>query len=60
LQKLLDHIPLVIEIGIKEVNINITFWFIKKDSKNEKKFIKFLKDSLKNINASSISSRENL
>ena len=40
LQKPSDHIPLIIEVGIREVNINISIMSIKKDSKEEKYFIK--------------------
>jgi len=34
-----DHIPLIIEIGIGEINTNVNIWSIKKDSKEEKDFI---------------------
>ena len=30
-----DHVPLTIEIGIKEINIDINIWTICKDSKDE-------------------------
>jgi len=37
-----DHISLIIEIGIGEVNTDINIWSIKKDSKEEKEFISSL------------------
>jgi len=60
IQKLLDHIPLVIEVGIKETSINISIQSIKKDSKEEKSFIELLIHSVENLNVSSTRSREDL
>jgi len=40
--KLSDHIPLIIEISIGEVNADINIWSIKKDSEKEKEFISSL------------------
>jgi len=37
-----DHIPLIIEIGIREINTNINIWSIKKDNEEEKEFISSL------------------
>jgi len=34
-----DHVLLIIEIGIGEINTDINIWSIKKDSKEEKDFI---------------------
>jgi len=34
-----NHIPLIIEIGIGEINTDINIWSIKKDSEEEKEFI---------------------
>jgi len=34
-----DHIPLIIEIGIGEINTDVNIWSIRKDSKEEKNFI---------------------
>jgi len=42
IHKLSDHIPLIIEIGIGEINTNINIWSIKKDSEEEKEFISSL------------------
>jgi len=37
-----DHVPLIIEIGIEEINTDINIWSIKKDNKEEKNFISTL------------------
>jgi len=37
-----DHVPLIIEIGIRDVNTDINIWSIKKDSEEEKEFISSL------------------
>ena len=44
-----DHVPLIIEIGIKEENINITFKAIKKDSEKEEAFIRDIVKGIRNI-----------
>jgi len=38
--KPLDYISLIIEVEIKEVNVDITIWSIKKDSDDEKEFVR--------------------
>jgi len=37
-----DHVPLIIKIGIREINTDINIWSIKKDSEEEKEFISLL------------------
>jgi len=49
-----DHIPLIIEVGIKEENIDITFKAIKKDSKEEEAFIRDLMKEVRNIDMSEL------
>jgi len=39
IHKLSDHVPLTIEVGITETNINLSFRSISKDSEEEKNFI---------------------
>jgi len=34
-----DHIPLIIEIGIREINTDVNIWSIGKDNEEEKNFI---------------------
>jgi len=60
LQKPLDHVSLIIEVGIKKVNTDITIRSIKKDSNEEKEFTQTLIDSIEHINMSAIMSREAL
>jgi len=55
-----DHVPLIIEIGIREINTDINIWFIKKNSEEEKNFITSLVHSIENLNTSTIRSKENL
>jgi len=45
-----DHVPLIIDIGIKEENIDFTFQAIKKDSEEEKAFIRDIIKGVRNIN----------
>ena len=42
IQKPSNHVPLIIEIGIRGINTDINIWSIKKDSKEEKEFISSL------------------
>ena len=49
-----DHVPLIIEVGIKEENVNITFKAIKKDSKEEEAFIRDLVKGVRNIDTSKL------
>ena len=60
IQKLSDHVPLIIEVGIGEINTNVNIWSIKKDSEEEKNFITPLIHGVKNLNTSAIRSKENL
>ena len=57
---LFDHIPLIIKIGIGEINTNINIWSIKKDSEEEKKFITSLVWGVQSLNTSAIRSKANL
>ena len=58
--KLLDHVSLIIEVEIKEVNIDVTIWSIKKDSDDKKEFVKSLKKGLELLDTSSITSKNSL
>jgi len=49
-----DHVPLIIEVGIKEENIDIIFKAIKKDSKEEEVFISNLVKGVRNIDTSEL------
>ena len=51
---------MVIEISIKEEDINITIQFIKKNSKAEKKFITEIKENIKLLNTVTISNNSEL
>jgi len=55
-----DHIPLVIEVGIMETDIDLSIRAIKKNSKEEKSFIISLTNSFSNINSSAIRTKKNL
>jgi len=55
-----DHVPLIIEVGINETNIDNSFWFINKDSEEEKNFIKAITDNTLALDTSNIMSKENL
>jgi len=60
LQKPSDYISLIIEVGKKEVNIDIAIRSIKKNSDEKKEFTKALIDSIKRIDVLAIMSREAL
>jgi len=60
IRKLSDHVPLIIEIGIREINTNINIWSIKKDSDEEKEFIFSLVQGIQNLDTSTIRSKANL
>ena len=60
LQKPSDHVLLIIEVDIKEVNVNIAIQSIKNDSDKEKEFTKVLINSIECIDISAITSREAL
>jgi len=51
---------MVIEIGIKEEDINITIQSIKKNSKVEKKFVIEIKKNIKLLNTATISNNSEL
>jgi len=55
-----DHVPLIIEVSIKETNIDNSFWSISKDSEEEKNFIKTITDNTLALDTSNITSKENL
>ena len=55
-----DHIPLIIEIDIGEINTDVNIWSIKKDSKEEKNFITSLVQGIQSLDTSVIRSKENL
>jgi len=55
-----DHVPLIIEIGIGEVNTDINIWSIKKDSEKEKEFISLLVQGIQSLDTSAIRSQANL
>jgi len=55
-----DHVPLIIEVGIKDINIDINKWSIRKDSKEEKSFITSIINSVKNLDTASIETKEDL
>jgi len=60
MQKPLDYVSLIIEVGIKKVNIDITIQSIKKNSNDTKKFIKSLINSIEQLNTTDITSKEDL
>jgi len=49
-----DHVSLIIEVGIKGENIDCTFQAIKKDSKEEKAFIRDILKGIRNIDTSEL------
>jgi len=55
-----NHVPLIIEISIGEVNTDINIRSIKKDSKEEKEFIFSLVRDVQSLNTSAIRSQANL
>ena len=55
-----NYVPMVIEISIKEEDINITIQFIKKNNKAEKKFITEIKENIKLLNTATISNNSEL
>ena len=60
MQKPSDYVPLIIEVEIKKVNIDITIQSIKKNSNDTKKFIKSLINSIEQLNTTDITSKEDL
>ena len=55
-----DHVSLIIEISIGEVNTDINIWSIKKDSEEKKKFISSLVQGVQSFDISAIRSQANL
>jgi len=55
-----DHVPLFIEIGIKEENVDVTFKAIKKDSKEEEAFIRDILKGIRNIDTSELKNRSDI
>jgi len=49
-----------VEIGIQGISININKWSIRKDSKEEKNFISSIITGIKNLDTSSIVTKEDL
>ena len=60
IHKLSDYVPLTIEIGIKEINININIWTISKDSKKKKNFISLITNGIMTLNTANINLKETL
>jgi len=56
----LDHVFLIIKVEIKDVNIDIMVQLIKKDSDEEKNFIKLLRKGIMCLNTSAITDKDNL
>jgi len=56
--KLSDYVPLTIEIGIREINININIWTISKDSKEKKNFITSITNGITTLNTANINLKE--
>jgi len=59
-RKLSDHVPMVIEVSIKEEDINITIQSIKKNSKAEEMFVIEIKKNIKLLNTVTISNNNRL
>ena len=55
-----DHVPLIIEVGIKEENIDYTFQAIKKDSKEEEAFIRDIIKGIRNIDTSELKNQADI
>jgi len=55
-----DHIPLFIEVGINEENVDISFEAIKKDSEEEKAFIRDIIKGIRNINTSKLKNQSDI
>jgi len=60
IRKLLDHMPLIIEVGIQEDDAATTKQSIKKDSNQEKDFIKDITSNIRDLNTANINSKEKL
>ena len=55
-----DHVLLAIEVGIRNINININIWSIRKDSEKEKDFIILITNRVGNWNTSNVTTEEEL
>ena len=55
-----DHVPFIIDVGIKEENIDLTFQAIKKDSEEEKAFIRDIIKGVRNIDTSNLVNLEDI
>jgi len=60
IHKLSDYVSLIIEISIKEINININIWTISKDSEEEKNFITSITNGIITLDTTNINSKETL
>jgi len=60
IQKLLDQILLVIEVGIADIDIDHSIRSISKNSKEKKDFITSLTKEVSNLNSSDIKTKEDL
>jgi len=60
IQRPLDHVPLFINLGISEENINTVIQAIKKDSDEEKNFINKITSSIRNLNTTNITDKNSL
>jgi len=60
IQRPLDHIPLLINLGISEENIDMVIQAIKRDSDEEKDFINEITNSIRNLNTTDITDRNSL
>jgi len=56
----LDHVPLFIEVGINEENVNISFEAIKKDSEEEKAFIRDIIKGIRKIDTSELKNQTDI
>ena len=55
-----DHVPLTIEVGIRNINIDMNIWSIRRDSEEEKDYITSITNGVYNLNTSSITTKEEL
>jgi len=60
IQKPSNHVPLIIKIGIKKINIDINIWTIGKDSKEEKNFINSITKGIMIFDTANINLKETL
>jgi len=55
-----DHVPLIIEVGIRDTNIDNIIWSICKDSEEEENFITVITNNILTLNTVDIVSNEAL